>query len=67
MKTYMTKQGDTWDLIAFNSFGSEYKMTDLLEANPDLVNVGIFSADVKINIPEIAAETISVEPPWRVL
>lgn len=66
MKTYMTKQGDTWDLIAFKMLGSENKMTNLLEANPELVNVGIFSADVEINIPEITVETISADPPWRV-
>ena len=66
MKTYTTVQGDTWDLIAYKIFGAERYMQQLIEANPDLIDVFYFSAGVVITIPEISEEEDqSLLPIWR--
>jgi phage tail protein X len=66
MKTYTTVQGDTWDLIAYKIFGAEHYMQQLIEANPDLIDIFYFSAGVVITIPEISEEEDqSLLPIWR--
>ena len=42
MKTYTTVQGDTWDLIAYKILGAEHYMQQLIEANPDLIDIFYF-------------------------
>ena len=59
MKTYITRQGDTWDLIALRMYpkiGAE-KLTDiLLEANPYYIHTVVFPANIRdvpviVNLP----------------
>jgi len=64
--TYKTKAGDTWDLIAYKEYGDEYKMQDLIEANPDYVTTVIFSAGVELTIPDESSTTSTNLPPWKV-
>jgi len=63
--TYTTIQGDTWDTISFRAYGSEYYMTDLIDANPAHRETVIFSANVTLIIPEIATPTTQNLPPWK--
>lgn len=35
--TYTTKQGDMWDMIAYEVYGDEYKMHYLMDANKKYV------------------------------
>ncbi|MFC4102907.1 tail protein X [Paenibacillus xanthanilyticus] len=65
--TYMTKQGDTWDLIAFAQLGSEVYMTDLIRANPDHADTVVFSAGAVLTLPGIEqGAAVSAElPPWK--
>ena len=66
MTQYITKQGDTFDSIAFKVLGNRRYTRELMEANPDYLEVIIFSGGIKLNIPEITEETpISDHPPWR--
>lgn len=65
MKEYVTVQGDTWDLIAFKVYGSEKHMTKLIEANPEHRETVIFSANVKLNVPEIETPVPDELPPWK--
>lgn len=65
MKTYSTIQGDTWDGIAYRLYGSENHMVTLMAANPDYVDVVVFSAGTELNMPEISAEAASSLPPWK--
>ena len=66
-KIYKTKQGDTWDLISFNVFGSELFSKEIINANKDKSHIMIFSANTKINIPSVDLDVIddSILPPWR--
>ena len=62
IQVYTTVQGDT----SYKLFGAEHYMQQLIEANPDLIDVFYFSAGVVITIPEISEEEDqSLLPIWR--
>jgi len=63
---YTTKQGDTWDLIAFKIWGDEYLCGKLMDENIDHVSTVIFSAGVVLKVPEVekVSQTESL-PPWK--
>lgn len=65
-KTYSTIQGDMWDSIAHKELG-DVKYTDaLMRANTKHINTYIFSAGVKLVIPDInETVTASSLPPWK--
>lgn len=62
---YITRQGDTWDLIAYNLFGSETYMRYLIEANWRLLDTLVFPSGVEITVPEIPEEIEEDLPDWR--
>ena len=66
MKTVKTLSGDTWDVIAWRIWGDgadQGHMADLIEANPEHIDIAIFSGNVAINVPEVAeAEPASIPP-----
>jgi len=64
-KEYTTIQGDMWDGIAKKTLGSEYHMSDLIDANPVHRETVIFSANVILTIPEVATPTPKNLPPWK--
>ncbi len=63
--TYTTKAGDTWDLIAFELWGDEFKMTDLQEANLEYADILIFDAGVVLAVPEIDNTSSAGLPSWK--
>ena len=66
MNIYVTSQGDTWDSIAYNLFGSEGYMGILMDANLDLLDVLVFSAGTVIQVPEEIPEEVDEDMPfWR--
>jgi len=64
-KTYTTTQGDTWDMIAYKMYGDEKRMTALLGANPAHRETVIFSASIKLTVPEVQQAVSSKLPPWK--
>jgi len=54
-----------WDKIAYDQYGDEYKMQDLIEANPDYVTTVIFSAGVVLIVPDSSTTTATNLPPWK--
>lgn len=64
---YVTKQGDTFDSIAFNIYGDCRYTQELMETNPGYLEIVIFSGGVPLQLPEIdlAAGTAVALPPWR--
>ncbi len=64
--TYMTKQGDTWDLMAYDLYGNEKYMRYLLEANWPLLDTLVFSSGTLIYVPDLPEETDEDKPFWRV-
>ncbi|SDD89882.1 tail protein X [Sporomusa acidovorans] len=65
MTKYTTALGDTWDIIAYKMYGDERQISVLIEANPEYRETVIFSADVIIQVPDVAAVTSTVLPPWK--
>ena len=64
--TYTTKQGDTFDLIAFQQLGSARYVERLINANRAHVSTVIFKAGVTLELPTITEETKTAKlPPWR--
>ncbi|MBE3586572.1 MAG: tail protein X [Thermoanaerobacter sp.] len=64
-KEYVTIQGDMWDGIAKKTLGSEYYMTDLIDANPDYREIIIFPAGIRLVIPDISIPIPQILPPWK--
>lgn len=66
---YTTIQGDTWDIISQNVYGSTKYTHIILDANLSLTETLVFDSGVEIIIPEIAeisAEETGINlPPWR--
>lgn len=61
---YQTIQGDTWDLIAYRIWGSEYLLPLLLEANPEHRHMHVFDGSIKLNIPEVDTTVYTPRPAW---
>ena len=68
MRIYITKQGDTLDVIALRMYpklGAE-KLTDILiDANPKHVHTVIFFGGIELNIPDIEIPAITNLPAWK--
>lgn len=67
MTYYKTTQGQTWDQVAFEVYGDDHKYHEIMAANPDFIDVLVFSSGIILNIPdETAEEPISKDyPAWR--
>lgn len=67
-KTYVTKQGDTWDSIAYNELGDEYYMTELMALNYEHRMTVIFSSGITLQLPEVTQTQLQNDtnlPPWK--
>ncbi len=65
MATYTTIAGDTWDTIAYAQWEDEFKMTELMAANPEHLSTLVFGAGIVLTIPEIQTPAASTLPPWK--
>ncbi len=65
MKKYLTRAGDSFDLIAFQQLGSCNYVEELINANRDKIEYFIFPAGVKLNVPDIETTKKTILPPWR--
>jgi phage tail protein X len=66
MAVYLTKSGDTFDIIAFEVLGDRRYTKELMEVNPRHIGTLIFSNGIELNIPEISDEVVAVGAlPWR--
>jgi hypothetical protein len=54
-----------WDLIAYKQMGSEFYMSDLIQANILYREVVVFPAGVVLTIPTVSAPVGSLLPPWE--
>lgn len=65
--TYITKQDDRWDLIAYKFYKNANQFEQIIQANPNIERTAILSAGIKLKIPVInESSTISFDsPPWK--
>ena len=65
--TYITKQGDTGDLIAFRVYGDVKYTGWLMQNNFPHLDVFVFGAGVILQTPELPeSEQLANMPIWRV-
>lgn len=62
---YYTEAGDTWDKIAYEQYGSEKYMEQLILANWDKLDVLVFSEGEEIILPELTDKELDDTPVWR--
>ena len=55
---YYTEAGDTWDKIAYDQYGSEKFMQQLILANWDKLDVLVFSDGEEIILPDIRIRSL---------
>jgi len=63
--TYVTKQGDTFDIIALKKYNDEFKASAIMQVNPDHLGIIIFPAGTVLKLPVIDDEAASTLPPWK--
>lgn len=65
-KEYITRAGDTFDLLAIAAYDEEKMASYIIQANPLHMDTLIFEAGIKLKIPVLnKTETPSTLPPWR--
>lgn len=65
---YTTKDGDRWDLLAYEYYGDSAKYEPIILANPLAPIMPILPAGLTLQIPLIEDETEESEenlPPWK--
>ena len=62
---YITKSGDTWDMIAKEVYGSEYHADVLMAANAAHIETFIFQAGVERSPPALEEDLNGLLPPWK--
>jgi phage tail protein X len=65
MWEYETKQGDTWDVLARDIYGSEMLAYLILQANPAYMEMIYLPSGLKLTIPDTPPQkTNQPMPPW---
>lgn len=64
---YVTKDGDRWDLIAWDHYGDAERYEPIIVANPDVAITPTLPGGIKLQIPVLddARPTIAGLPPWK--
>lgn len=65
--SYITKDNDRWDLIAYKYYKNATLYEDIIKANPHVPVEPILQAGIKLKIPIFEdSKTIKFElPPWK--
>lgn len=64
-ETYITIQGDTWDMIAKYVYGAEKHLDFLMANNFPLLDYFVFPAGIEVNVPDLPKESLDDLPVWR--
>jgi len=72
--THVTRDGDRWDLLAADYYGSAFALGLLLEANPAHATLPTLPAGLRLAVPVVEPETAAEQSgseakgrlvPWR--
>jgi hypothetical protein len=61
----ITKQGDSFDMISLQAYGSEFMSHIIIQANPEYSDVIKFPPGINIRVPIINSKKVEVLPPWK--
>ena len=63
---YVTRSGDTYDLLAIAAYNDEKMASHIVQANPLYIGTVVFEAGIKLRIPALGKmKRLSTLPPWR--
>jgi len=63
---YITRAGDTFDMLALTMYNEEKLAHYIIEFNPDYSDVVVFGANVPLRLPIVDnVELPETLPPWR--
>ena len=62
---YTTNQGETWDTISLDFYGTPYRIKELIECNRQYSDVLVFEANVELNIPILEDKLAVTLAPWK--
>lgn len=64
---YVTRDGDRWDLIAWDHYGDATAIEPIIAANPQVPIIPVLPGGLLLEIPVLAdpAPTITDLPPWK--
>ncbi|MDE5697624.1 MAG: tail protein X [Lachnospiraceae bacterium] len=63
---YITREGDTYDVLALDVYNDERMSSYIIQANPQYMETLIFDAGVKLKLPLLDnSERPATLPPWR--
>ena len=65
--SYITKDNDRWDLIAYKFYKNSSKYEPIIKANPEVPITPILDSGIQLRIPVLDdSETIKfILPPWK--
>lgn len=62
---YITKEGETWDQIAYKVYGDEMLYIDLMQANLKVIDIAVFPANIPLICPDVKPADSKNLPPWK--
>lgn len=66
---YTTQDGDRWDLIAEDQYGSPNMMNQIIMANADVPRYDILPGGIVLDIPILDSTDVALDadslPPWK--
>lgn len=62
---YTTKQGDTFDMLAYRAYADEFKAHIIIQANPQCADILVFDAGIELTLPVISKAAAASLPPWK--
>ena len=65
--SYITRDGDRWDMISQKYYSNPNLYEEIIKANPEVPIEPVLDAGIKLKIPVLEeSETIQFElPPWK--
>lgn len=63
---YVAQQSDTYDLIAYDLYGDEFRASDIVSLNPEHAGTVVFDGGEVLKVPVYDAEPAADgAAPWR--
>lgn len=63
--THTTTQGQMWDQISLERYGSELQMAELLPPNVEEMDALFLAGEVQLAVPERPRQAVRNLPPWE--
>ena len=62
---YVTRQGDTFDEIAYRELGDVRHVSALIDANRQYASTQMFESGMELTLPTVESGKVVARPPWE--